>query len=326
MSSDRAVPLPAVVPLPVDVAHLRPRDAMGLAYILNALLLTSASVVLTTRPELVSWAAGQLLLALALVAWFVLLHECGHGILFRTSRWNDLAGEVAGLFSFIPFRCWTAIHNQHHRWTGWQDLDPTTATLVPHELSMPQRILMSLCWRFWIPIFVLVYRINNFWNWPRLRRLFPDRALRKRLVLDILGVTAVYGGIVYGFGFLTLVQSFGVGILLSMVFLESLILSQHTHVPMTLSEGAAVRPYSAREQDAFTRSLTLPRWFSRWILVNVDAHELHHVYPQVPGYLLPKIDYEPKNLAPWWRFVLQARRLPAPVFLFQNRNQSGATV
>ena len=318
MSGDRNASLRA------EVAHLRPQNLLGLAYFSNALLLTAASFVFAIRPELASWAAGQVLLALALVQWFVLLHECGHGILFATPRWNDLAGQIAGLFSFIPYHCWTAIHNQHHRWTGWQDLDPTTATLVPRALSWPERILMTVCWRLWIPIFVLVYRLNNFWNWPRLRKLFPDLAFRKRLAVNIVGVLVVYAGITFVFGFLPLLRSFGVGILLSMIFLDSLILSQHTHIPMTVSEGEAVKPYSAREQEVFTRSLRFPRWFSRWILVNVDAHELHHIYPQVAGYLLPKIDYEPKNLASWWRWALAARRLPAQVFFFQNRNQSGS--
>ncbi len=318
------MPRDQTAPLPAEVAHLRPRDSLGLAYFFSALVLTASSIGLSIRPEFPAWIAGQVLLALALVQWFVLLHECGHGILFRTPRWNQLAGQVAGLFSFIPFHCWTAIHNQHHRWTGWQDLDPTTATLVPRELSRPERILANVCWRLWIPIFVLVYRINNFWNWPRLKGLFPDATLRKRMALNLLGVLAVYGTCLFFVGFLPLLRNFGVGILLSMVFLDSLILSQHTHIPMTSSEGTKVGPYSAREQEVFTRSLCFPRWFSRWILVNVDAHELHHIHPQVPGYLLPAIEYEPENEAHWWRWILAARRLPAHVFLFQNRDQSGS--
>ncbi len=313
-------------PLPAEVIHLRPRDTFGGLYFFGCLLLTVAGIALAGRPHPIAWVVGQALLALALVQWFVLLHECGHGILFRTPRWNHLAGQIAGVFSFIPFHAWTAIHNQHHHWTGWQDLDPTTATLVPRELSRAERVLMNVCWRFWIPIFVLVYRINNFWNWPRLQKLFPASPLRKRIAVNILGLAALYVGVIYAFGFSTLLRSLGVGVLLSMVFIDSLILSQHTHVPMKVSGNESVRPFSAREQEVFTRSLRFPRWFSQWILANVDAHELHHIHPQIPGYFLSRVDYQPKNIAVWWRWILAARRLPAEVFMFQNRTQSSSEV
>ena len=308
------------------MSHLRPRDSLGATYFIGCIGLTAVAVFLAHQPHLLAWLVGQVLLALALVQWFVLLHESGHGILFRTSRWNELAGHVSGFFSFIPFESWTAVHNQHHRWTGWQDLDPTTAALVQRELSGAEKILVNVCWRLWIPLFLVIYRVNNFWNWPRLRRLFPDRGLQPRFAVNMLVLAVLYGSIVYALGVISLLGRLGVGILLSMVFLDSLILSQHTHIPMTLSQGNPVEPYSAREQDVFTRSLRFPRWFSQWFLVNVDAHELHHVYPSVPGYLLGRIDRSPKNLADGWRWILAARRLPGTVFLFQNRAQSGSGV
>lgn len=312
--------------LGAGVSHLRPRDSLGATYFGGCLAQTVAAVALSHQPHVFAWLAGQILLALTLVQWFVLLHEAGHGILFRSPRWNEIAGQVSGFFSFIPFESWTAVHNQHHRWTGWQDLDPTTAALVPRELSRLEKTLVDVCWRLWIPLFLVIYRVNNFWNWPRLKRLIPDRRLARRFAVNMLVLAALYAGLVYGFGAISLLKLLGVGIFLSMVFLDSLILSQHTHIPMTLSQGSAVEPYSAPEQDVFSRSLRFPRWFSQWFLVNVDAHELHHVHPQVPGYLLGRIDRLPKNLADGWRWFLSARRLPGTVFLFQNRTQSGSEV
>ena len=64
------------------------------------------------------------------------------------------------------------MHARHHKWTGWQDVDPTTAALVPRELQTVERVLVNVCWKFWIPLFSVLYRINNFWNWPRLETLF----------------------------------------------------------------------------------------------------------------------------------------------------------
>ncbi len=302
------------------VDRLRPRDSVGTLYFGGCLMTTAAGMGLSFQEKWPPWITGQLLLALALVQWFVLLHECGHGTLFRTRRLNSLAGHVSGFFSFIPFAVWTPIHNQHHRWTGWQDLDPTTATLVPRKLSRAERLLMNFCWKFWVPLFVTVYRLNNFWNPGRLKKLFPGNGF----AFEWITLALFYGLLLAFIGPVAVLKHFGLGILLSMVFLDSLILSQHTHVPMTLSEGKAIRPYPAPEQDVFTRSLRFPRWFAQWFLVNVNAHEVHHVHPHVPGYFLRSVPFSPKNESPGWRWILEARRLSAEVFLFQNRNQSGS--
>ena len=85
------------------------------------------------------WLCGQALLAVMLVQWFVILHECGHETLFRTRRWHAAAGRVAAAFSLIPYHSWTRVHGRHHKWTGWQDLDPTTESLVPRPLGRAER-------------------------------------------------------------------------------------------------------------------------------------------------------------------------------------------
>ncbi len=60
---------------------------------------------------------------------------------------------------------------------------------------------------------------------------------------------------------------------------------------MELSHGEAVEPFAPAEQEFFTRSLDFPKWFSQLVLLNLDSHELHHIYPSVPGYYLNRIDY-----------------------------------
>ena len=171
-----------------------------------------------------------------------------------------------------------------------------------------------------------MYRINNFWNLPRLRGIFTYRAQRRRLTYSIVGSLAIYALLVYCVGPLLLVRLIGLGLLFTLMMQDVLILSQHTHVPMQLSGGEEVQPFSPKEQEIFTRSLHFPTWFSRYVLLHVDAHELHHMYPRVPGYHLNKIPYRTHNEVAWWQWVRKARRLPAEVFLFQNRRQSGADV
>ena len=325
-TEESVMPIAEVPPSPVLLTGLKPRDSTGALFAGGCVALSSLSLALATSDNLLTWLAGQLLLAVALTQWFVILHESGHETLFRRKRLNCYAGHLASLFCLIPFLCWKAMHGQHHKWTGWQDLDPTTALLLPERFGKTETAVIHVCWKFWIPLFSVAYRIQNFWNFRRLRKLFLRRDQQLTFFCNIAGLLTIYVCLVYWLGVSALLRLFGVGCLLTLIFQDLLLLSQHTHMPLHLSGGDKVRPYPPLSQEPFTRSLEFPRWFSVCVLLNLDAHELHHMYPFVPGYCLTKIPYAPKNEIHWWRWVREAKRLRGEVFLLQNRNQSGASI
>ncbi len=314
---------PRSPPSSADLVHLRPRDRLGLLYLGWSVTLTSVALGLSLLEDWPLWLLGQGLLAIALLQWFVLLHEAGHNTLFRTPLLNRATGHVAAYFAVIPYTSWKLVHGQHHRWTGWQDLDLTTETLVPRPLSLVERVVLDFCWKTGLPLFSTLYRLNNYWNLPRLWRRFTHPRQHRQLVGSLVFLTAAYGLTAYLVGPLLLLRLVGLGLLLTLMLQDPLLLSQHTHIPVGRSEGAAVKPYQPLEQEVFTRSLQVPRWFARLVLLNLDAHELHHMYPRVPGYALHRIEYVPQNRIHWLRWLLAAKRLPAGVFLFQNREQSG---
>lgn len=310
-------------PHPGEVRHLRASDTAGAIAFAGFSLITVAGLALSAQSGGIGWLAGQGLLAVALVQWFVLLHEAGHGTLFRTRRLNEPAGHVAGFFSGIPFASWKAVHGRHHKWTGWQDVDPTTAALVPRPLGTFERHLANVCWRLWIPLFSLLYRVRNFWHLPRLYRLFAEPHRRRAFVLNALLLLGVYAALFAWLGPATVLRLFGLAVLLSLVFMDPILLSQHTHIPLRLSGGEKVEPFPAHAQEVFTRSLRFPHWFSLGVLLHFDAHELHHLYPQVPGYWLRRIRYAPQNEFGWASWLRRAKRMPAERFLFQNRHDTG---
>jgi fatty acid desaturase len=292
-------------------------------YFLGASAFTALALSLAAADPWPVWLLGQLLLAVALLQWFALLHEAGHQTLFRTPRFNRAAGQVAAYFAGIPFGCWKLVHGVHHRWTGWQDLDLTTAALVPRPLGRLERVLINACWKTGLPLFSTLYRLTNYWNLPRLWRRFPHRRQRLQLTASTAGLLAAYALTAYLVGPGELLRLAGPGLFLTLAIQDPLLLSQHTHVPLERSGGADVRPFAPLEQEVFTRSLEVPAWFARLVLINLDAHELHHMYPRVPGYALHRIAYVPQNRIHWWRWLVRAKRLPAEVFLFQNRRESG---
>jgi acyl-lipid omega-6 desaturase (Delta-12 desaturase) len=312
----------AEAPRPSELSHLRPSDVKGLIVVGGALSATAGALWLSASDGWLAWTAGQITLAVALVHWFVILHECGHDTLFRTRRLHTAAGHIAAFFAGIPFHAWTRVHGRHHKWTGWQDLDPTTEALVPRPRSRVERAVVNVCWRFWIPLFSIVYRVTNYWHIPRLFGLFPAPSDRRRIARDALCLAAAYLFLAIVLGPATLARLAGAGLILSLIAEDVLLISQHTHVPQGVSGGTGVRPYPAIEQEPFTRSLRLPAFVSALVL-HFDAHELHHMYPFVPGYHLRRIDYRPENEIGWWQWIARAKRVRGDVLLFENRVTSG---
>jgi omega-6 fatty acid desaturase (delta-12 desaturase) len=311
---------------PAEVAHLRPSDAAGALITAWVVLVTAAGVTLSRAPELPVWLAGQAVLAVGLVQWFVLLHECGHRTLFASRRANDAVGAIAGLLAQLPLVSWRLVHARHHLWTGWQDLDPTTQALVPRPLSRLEAAVVDVAWATGAPFVALTYRTGTFWRPGRLARMFP-RA-RRRVVLGVglhaLATASLAAGLVVTCGPTGALRLVGLALLLAYAVQDPLLLSQHTHIPQRLARGAQVRPIPAREQAEHTRSLLVPGWVSRLVLFGFDAHELHHVHPGVPGWRLASIAWRPPNALAWWRWLLHAKRLRGSVLLFQNRAATGA--
>src|SRR5689334_24135899 len=242
-------------PSAAALSRLRPTDAAGTTVAFSCLAITASGIALSLSSRWWVWGAGQLVLALSFIQWFALLHECGHETLFRTKRLHAPLGHLAGLFSFIPFRNWKSVHRRHHKWTGWQDIDPTTEALVPRELGRAERALVDAAWRCWIPLFSVVYRINNFWNWPRLTKMFAKREEQRALATNMSGLAVAYAAVVGVIGFGTSARLFGAALIVALAAEDLLILSQHTHIPQQLSGGEDVRPFPTIEQEVFTRSL-----------------------------------------------------------------------
>jgi len=282
-------------------------------------------LMLSSSQTLGAYLLGQLLLAAAFVHAFVLLHEAGHNTLFVHRRLNRLVGHFAGFVALIPFHAWQRIHARHHRYTGWQDLDATTATLVPRAIRPWERRVIDFAWRTWLPLFSVLYRLQNYWNLPRMRLFLETHDNIERIRANLIVQLLVYVGLTALVGVVPLLRLIGPGLLLALMVQDVLLLSQHTHIPQRLSHGAPVKPFRPFEQEQYTRSLRLPRWMST-LVMHFDAHELHHMYPNVPGYRLGAIAYAPANEVDWLQWIGAAKRLSGTRFLFSNRNDSGASV
>lgn len=264
---------------------------------------------------LAAYVGGQLLLALGFTQALVMLHEAGHRTLFRQRGLNSAIGILAGFVALIPYASWRPVHARHHRYTGWQDLDATTESLAPRSLSKWERSVIDAAWRSGLPLFSVLYRAQNYWRIGRIRPFLGPAVRISRLRWAAGLQFLAYALLLAGLGAMQSLVLLGPGLLLALAFQDILLLSQHTHMPTHLSQGRAVRPFPPLEQGPFTRSLRLPAWLS-WLLLHFDAHELHHLYPAVPGYLLRRIPYAPPNEVHWWPWLRQAKAMSGCDFLF----------
>ena len=270
------------------------------------LALSSAGAWLSLAGEPLGLVAGTGALSLASLRWFLLLHEAGHRTLFSSRCANAWAQSLAGLLAGIPGRSWRRVHAQHHRWTGWQDVDPTTARLAGPLPGRVTAAVLNLAWALWVPLLALLYR-RPFWT---------SRAGSRAERLERAAVGAAWCGALAA-GFAGGGWRLWPGLLLGAVFQELLIVSQHSHLPQGRAEGTRVRPIPAADQPRFTRSLRVPRWIS-WLLLGAEAHGLHHRFPQVPGPLLARIELALPHCVPALGWVREAKRHSATRYLFRT--------
>jgi len=305
------------------MTRLAPSNPIGASIVGGCTLLSAAGLALSGVDQPLAWLAGQLVLAIALLQWFVVLHEAGHRTLFASRTCNVAAGHLAGFFALIPFENWRRVHGLHHLWTGWQDLDPTTAALVPRRLAPAERFVIDWAWRLWLPLFSTLYRLNNYWHLPRIYRFFGAVKARRAMLVNVLLLATAYGALALVLGPAELLRYAGLAIFVSLALQDPLILSQHTHLPQNVSGGREVTPFTPSEQERYTRSLRFPRWVTTCVLFNFDAHELHHSHAHVPGYRLRRLAQPQHNEVHWWTWLRGAKQLPGSVFLFSNRDATG---
>ena len=101
--------------------HARPDDARGLAASTATLLPLAVLWYAAVVSAAVSYwltAAVVVVMSLFLLRVFVLMHECGHGSLFRSASLNKAFGFVFGVLSGMPQYVWSKHHMFHHSTNG----------------------------------------------------------------------------------------------------------------------------------------------------------------------------------------------------------------
>ena len=219
---------------------------------------------------------------------FIIMHDAGHGTLFRSRRMNGLIGHLTGILAMTPLRDWAHNHAMHHAGSG--DLDRRTNTDIQtitvseyRSLSRKERLFYRL---YRNPLVLLT--IGSVWTFvlnQRVPRKISKAKGRSSLLITNVGVAATVAAMLLFAGWRYLV----------LVYLPMIGLAGLIGVWLFYMQHQFEDVYWRRHKDwGFVEAamggasyLRLPAVL-QWFTGNIGFHHIHHLDPRIPYYYLPR--------------------------------------
>jgi len=291
-----------------------PSDLRGTLQFLSVIV-PIAGLWFTIQRSASEWpwvaAAAIFCLSLFLLRGFVLMHDCGHGSLFRSRSLNRIGGFLLGVLAGMPQPVWAENHRFHHvtngNWSRYRG--PLDVACVSDYLGMDERQRRRYRQRRDIllaPVAGCLYFLVN----PRLTWLRATWQLaRRRLARDTppatageaaadsrtswthyrhmtsnnLVLMAAWAVMAWAIDPLPFLVGWLVGGSLAGGYGIVLFTVQHNFEHAYASADAGWN----RDEAALhgTSFLVLPRWLN-WITADAAYHHVHHLCAGVPNYRL----------------------------------------
>ena len=318
MSGGHAAPS---LPLQVDVdGYTNPEDSKALLQVLTTVLPFAALWFVASLGPSTSYvltALATLAIGLFLLRVFVLMHECGHGSLFRSPAFNRSWGFYLGVLSGMPQYVWARHHNYHHATNGnWARYRGPLAILSVDEYSAlcpkGQRAYVRARNLIMAPMAGFVYLILNprrtwmrgtlalLWHMARRKWVQPQVSVRVHaasfrtlywassaeywhMTFNNLVLLSVWAAMSYLIG----------PLLFFSVYLISTSLAGAGGIVLFTVQHNFEHSYASCDKnwdhdDAAihgTSFLELPAWLN-WFTANIGYHHIHHLSARIPNYRL----------------------------------------
>lgn len=255
-------------------------------------ILTASLIVMSRLSALIS--AELPLQALAMLSLFLLAiinaclilgmaalaHEAVHTVLFRSRSLNDLIGGLLSAMSLIPFHANRQFHLSHHRYSHQPDLDP--------ECTMHSR---GYIYAFFVGPHIGIFLqhkkfIENFFQGLRkpryLRLFFKD-------LFYLSCAFAYYFGLVHFANVSPLYALLPTALMFTIVF-SVRAMSDHFGLPPMQRRSEQFREVVDQneletadyEHERASGWVVLTHPFIEWLWSNVNYHDVHHRYPNIP--------------------------------------------
>ena len=287
------------------------------------------AAILSARTSYLLAAAATLLISLFTLRVFALMHECGHGSLFRSRRLNSAVGFILGVVSGMPQYVWSQHHNFHHAHNGnWEKYRGPYTTLSIDEYAAlsgaRQRMYRRKCSMTSAPFTGFIYLIfNPRFTWVKGSMGLLIHIVRKKLAHPSVSMKEHAAGYEtpywkspkeYWHMFWNNVVLLSIWVVMCWAFGTVLFFSIYV-VSVSIAGGGGVVLFTV--QHNFTHSyasdtkrwdydagalagtsfLILPRWLN-WFTVNIGYHHIHHLSSSIPNYCLVKCHNEFQHLFP----------------------------
>jgi acyl-lipid omega-6 desaturase (Delta-12 desaturase) len=300
--------------------HATPNDARALAESLATLIPMAVlwwAAILSL--EISRWltAAVVLLLTLFSIRGFVLMHECGHGSLFRSRRLNFSFGFIFGVLCGMPQYVWSKHHAFHHAHNGnWEKYRGPLTTASTDEyaaMSEKQRRIYRYTRHIAVaPAGGFVYLLlNPRVNWIKGSVAFVAHVARRKLAAPGVPLrehaasfrtpcwtTAAeyrhmaWNNVVFLSACVLMSAAVGVVPFLS-IYVASVSLAGAVGLVLFTVQHNFEHSYAANtarwDYDAGamrgTSFLVLPRWLN-WFTASIGYHHVHHLSACIPFYRL----------------------------------------
>ncbi|WP_420467982.1 fatty acid desaturase [Panacagrimonas sp.] len=321
MSAAAATPSAPAEPRARIDEYTRSSNLIGLLQALTTVVplaaLWWAAILGAGSPPYLVTLLATLVMSLFLVRGFVLMHECGHGSLFRSAALNRGAGFALGVLCGMPQYVWSRHHNYHHATNGnWARYRGPLAILSVDEFGAlsgrQQRAYVRARYIWMAPLAGFVYLILN----PRLTwlkgtasllvHLLREKRAQPRVSLRAHAATfrsaywaspSEYRHMTYNNLVLLsmwVAMSWLIGPLLFFsVYLSATSLAGGVGIVLFTVQHNFEHSYASADaqwdrHDAAlhgTSYLDLPAWLN-WFTANIGYHHVHHLSARIPNYRL----------------------------------------
>jgi len=275
------------------------------------------------------WLTAALLLLISLFTLraFGLMHECGHGSLFRSRRLNRAVGFLLGVVSGMPQYVWSQHHNYHHAHNGnWDKYRGPYTTLSVDEYATlsatQQRMYRFKCGVAAAPLAGFIYLVfNPRFTWLRGTIGLVLHALRRKMAQP--GGSLQEHAASYRTRYWKSAREYRHMLVNNLALLSVWVVMCHVCgaalffliylLTVSIAGGAGIVLFTVQhnfehsyasdnerwDHDtgaiAGTSFLILPRWLN-WFTVNIAYHHIHHLSANIPGYRLVKCHDEYQHL------------------------------
>jgi len=310
--------------------HAQADNIKGLTQVLTTLVSLALlwwSALLSVRVSYGLTVAAVSLISLFTVRAFALMHECGHGSLFRTKRLNRTFGFLLGVISGMPQYVWSQHHNFHHANNGnWKKYRGLYTTLSVDEYAAKtdaqQRMYRCKCSIAVAPFAGLIYVIfNPRFTWLKGSIGLVSHIVKRKIAQPSLSIKAHAASFEtrywkslkeYWHMFWNNVVLISVWVLMCWTFGTVLFFTIYL-ISASLAAGAGIVLFTVQHNFEHSYAsdgrhwdydagaiegssfLILPGWLN-WFTANIAYHHIHHLSARIPNYRLIKCHNEYREL------------------------------